>query len=404
MSNGRLARRILACAALLLWVAGTSTIRAEEPIAFKPDDGARPIGPEVAAGALIYLHGSRPGGPPAAMDFDGARRPPEAPVGPVPVGFADFGRQMKLDTFVVVRSPAYDLSRHNDLIAIFVTEQIERLAKQGYRSIYLAGSSRGGWLAAETATRSPHLAGLLIAAPGDAHLTEPSLIAQRDSFAELLSQTKAKRVFVAFFEDDPREAIPRGPAARAALEKAGVPSFVLDRPPGVLGHSAIGSGRFVRRYRECLVEFFTSASPSKSGFDCAPGGPYASGADIRFPPYRPSMQVPSFAPESLARFVGRWEGDNEGGAYMIFVSTEMGERSITLLTGYSPYPQASVPTWVRELRFTIEKDGVSIRFDAGSRGSMVLKRVADDELLLLWQASNLTSPFRMVLKKRPLDR
>ena len=169
-------------------------------------------------------------------------------------------------------------------------------------------------------------------------------------------------------------------------------------------HSAIGSGRFVRRYRECLVEFFTSASPSKSGFDCAPGGPYASGADIRFPPYRPSMQVPSFAPESLARFVGRWEGDNEGGAYMIFVSTEMGERSITLLTGYSPYPQASVPTWVRELRFTIEKDGVSIRFDAGSRGSMVLKRVADDELLLLWQASNLTSPFRMVLKKRPLDR
>lgn len=401
MSNGLLVRRGLAFAALLLWIAGATPSRAE-PISFKPyvQADANPLGPEAANGALIYLHGSVPHS--IDMDFDSSRRPAK-PI-EFPFGFADFGRQMKLDPFVVVRSSAYELPSYNAEIATYVTEQIERLAKQGYRSIYLAGASRGGWLAAETATRSTHLAGVLIAAPGNAALTGPALTAQRDDLAKLLAQTNAKRVFVAFFEDDPREAVPRGPAARAALETAGVPSFVLDRPPGVLGHSAIGTGRFVRRYRECLVEFFTSASPPQSGFDCAPGGPYASGADIKFPPYRPSMQVPSFASEPIARFVGRWEGDNEGGAYMIFVSTEIGERSITLLTGYSPYPQASVPTWVRELRFAIEKDGMSIRYDAGSRGSMVLKPIADDELALLWQAPNLTRPFKMVLKRRPLDR
>ena len=406
MSSGFLVRRGLAFVALLLWAAGPTPARADEAIAFRPDDSSKPLGPEVAAGALIYLHGSRPGGPPAsiAMDFDGARRPPEAPLGPLPFGFTDFARQMKLDTFVVVRSPAYDISRHNDEIAIFITKQIEQLADRGYRSVYLSGTSRGGWLAAEVATRSPRLAGILIAAPGDTDLSGSSLLAQRDKLAGLLAQTKVKRVFVAFFEDDPREAVPRGNAAKAALEQAGVSFFILDRPAGLLGHSGIGYGRFVRRYRDCLVEFFTSTVPANRGFDCAPGGPYASGADIKFPPYRPSMQVPSFAAEPLRRFVGRWEGDNEGGAYMIFASTEIGERGIILLTGYSPYPHASATAWVRELKFTLEKDDLSIRYDAGSLGSMVLKPIANDELMLVWQSPNLTSPFRMVLKRRPNDR
>jgi pimeloyl-ACP methyl ester carboxylesterase len=408
MNNGLLARRGWAFVALLLWSVGPTPARADEAITFRPDSSTKPQGPETAAGALIYLHGSRPGGPPAsiAMDFDGARRSPETPVGPLPVGFTDFGRQMKLDTFMVVRSPAYDLSSNNDQIAIFITDQIERLASQGYRSVYLAGTSRGGWLAAEVATRSPRLAGVLITAPGDTDLSGSSLAAQRDKLAKLLAQTKVKRVFVAFFEDDPREAVPRADAAKAALERAGVSFFVLDRPAGMLGHSAIGYGRFVRRYRECLVEFFSSTAQASRGFDCTPGGPYASGADIKFPPYRPSMQVPSFAAEPLRRFVGRWEGDNEGGAYMILASTEIGEQVITLLTGYSPYPhpRASVPTWVRELKFTLEKDDVSIRHDFGDKNFVILKPVKDDELALLWQSPNLQSPFRMSLKRRPNDR
>lgn len=402
MSNGLLTRRGLAFAALLLWSACLTPTHANEPMTFKPylQADAKPLGPEAANGALVYLHGSVPHS--VDMDFDTSRQSAK-PV-EFPFGFADFGRQMKLDTFVVVRPSAYELPSYNAEIATYVAEQIERLAKQGYRSIYLAGASRGGWLTAETATRSPHLSGVLIAAPGNGALTEPALTAQRDDLARLLSQTRAKRVFVAFFEDDPREAVPRGPAARSALGQTGVPYFVLDRPPGVLGHSAIGYGRFVRRYRECLVEFFTSELGAMAGFDCAPGGAYASGADIKFPPYRPSTQAPGFATEPLARFIGRWEGDNDGGAYMIFASTEIGERSITLLTGYSPYPQAPASGWVRELRFTLEKDGASIRYDAGSRGSVVLKPTADDELALLWQAPNLTSPFRMVLKRRPNDR
>ena len=248
--------------ATAIWLPPTSAA-AKEPVELRRLTTIESPGAGQQRGAIVYLHGSR--APGDAVDV-------------LPIGYSAFAQRMRLDQFAVVRPQEYDTLNDDGRIIAFTVTRLRQLSEEGYRTIYLAGHSRGAWLAAVAGTISGDISGLLISAPGNTTLDKEELTRQRDRLASLLSQTKAKRVFVVLFEGDPREAVPggRGSAVRDALLRANVPFWVLDQPPDLVGHLAIASGRFVRRYADCLEDFFGEKRLATGPFHCQPTGRYSS--------------------------------------------------------------------------------------------------------------------------------
>lgn len=94
-------------------------------------------------------------------------------------------------------------------------------------------------------------------APGTGSYTAQSPEKTRDVLARLPAGAKAKRVAAFFFEGDRLEAVEerRAVAIRRGLQQSDSTFVIVDRPPDLYGHSAGGEGRFVRRYRDCLLKF-----------------------------------------------------------------------------------------------------------------------------------------------------
>jgi hypothetical protein len=266
----------------------------------------------------------------------------------------------------------------------------------------LAGQSRGAWLAAVAATISGDISGLLISAPGNTTLDKEELAKQRGLLASLLSQTKAKRVFVALFEGDPREAVPggRGSAVRDALVRANVPFWVLDQPADLVGHFAIASGRFVRRYADCLEDFFNEKRLATGPFRCQPTGRYSSGNEIRYPEVRPIHGNAADISPKLMPFLGRWEGDSSEGAYLILTSTGMGEDYVMFLQGYAPSPAGRSLPWIREFKFRLSADGNSLVHSYPSGQSFELRLLSRDEAIFEAQREDNPIPMRFLLRRR----
>lgn len=344
-------------------------------------------GPKQAAGLLIYLHG---------------RGTAEAFKEPLPPIFASIARQSRWDVLRLNRPIEADLNTDDQRILKRLEERVAEARLEGYEKVFVAGVSRGGWLAL-SAVGLPGIDGIVGIVPGTTGLVPHALMRQRDVLAEKLRGARVPRVAIFLFEGDPREEVPdgRGPAFRAALQAAGTSYMVVDRPPGAIGHSAVASGRFARRYRDCLSDFITSGTPvSRGQTDCSGSFGYAVGADIGFPTLDPAIRVPLFADKAYAPYVGRWEGEDETGAYTIMQATEIGHQHISILIGHSPspYAQAARP-WLREFRFVLDQSGgIELRYPNGS--TRLSASLIDAEHLEFQATSSTTqSVWKYVMKK-----
>ena len=67
----------------------------------------------------------------------------------------------------------------------------------------------------------------------------------------------------------------------------------------------------------------------------------ATGSDIGLPASPSVLKVPSGANQAFAPFLGRWEGDDEYGAYLIMESVQVGPTHVIFRTGFSPPPGQS---------------------------------------------------------------
>jgi predicted esterase len=311
-------------------------------------------GPDVADGLLIYFHGTGIAG---------------ADKLPLPGIFVEMAKVATWDILRINRLPLVDYESQDDDILQFVEKQIVRARQDGYTRIILSGSSRGGWLALSGAALDG-VDGVIGFAPGTVGLQEALLERQRDELARRLSTSKAKRVAAFFFEGDPRENVKggRGPAIQRALQSAGAAYMVVDQPPDLHGHSAAGLGRFTRRYRDCLLQFMIGSEVKPGENQCDQTGGYAVGSDIRFPTRDPTVRFPLYADKAYAPYIGRWEGDDQAGAYTILQATEIGHQHLSMLLGHSPSPfSRTMRPWIRELRFVLDQSGgIEFRYPDGS--------------------------------------
>jgi len=132
--------------------------------------------------------------------------------------------------------PVADDSGDDDQRA-FIGKQAARLRQEGFRKVYVAGASRGGWMALVAAALD-NVDGVIGIAP----TTTTDLLWQRNELARRLAMAKTNRIAVVFFDEDPREKVPRSETTRQALQQTRSAYMFVDRPPGLLGHSAGATG------------------------------------------------------------------------------------------------------------------------------------------------------------------
>jgi len=253
-------------------------------------------GPDVSEGLLLYFHGFDPSG------ADGER---------IEEIFIQMARLARWDILRINRVPFVDEASQDEELLRYVDQQVVKARNEGYRRIIAAGSSRGGWLALSAASLDG-VDGAIGLAPGTDDFTPELLEWQRAELARRLGRARAKRIAVAFFEGDELENTkePRALAVRPALASTFAAFMIIDRPAGLLGHAAPVSGRFIRRYRDCLLDLMRAIDPRPGETECSQTEGYAVGSDIGF---RDFAQLTSSPGNPFSPYLARWQGRRRGG-------------------------------------------------------------------------------------------
>ena len=322
-------------------------------------------GPELAGGLLIYLHGTGPA--------DAAKLP-------ILTIFTEMAKVAKRDILRVNRLSYIDVVSQDDQLLQFIALQVARARQDGYRKIVIAGGSRGGWLAL-AASALADVDAVIGLAPGTWGLPE-DLQKKQDGLPEqILAETKVRRIAAFFFEGDPLEAsMDRAAALRQSLQAAAQSSFmVVDRPPDLPGHSAAALGRFTRRYRDCLLRFVQSNDPPVGEVRCSPSDGYAGGSDIGFIATGRGTELPPDANPAFPPYAGRWEGDDEDGAYFILDVVRAGPKEIVFRAGYSPQPETTKQKpWVAEFPFQLDADSGALLHKYPTGPNMLIAKLRSD--------------------------
>jgi pimeloyl-ACP methyl ester carboxylesterase len=330
-------------------------------------------GPEHADGLLLYFHGR--GGTWGDQ--------PKTRILPI---LEEMAKVANWDVLRINRHAFADTERSDDDILQFVAERVARARQDGYKKIVVGGGSGGGWLAL-LAAAVPGVDAAIGFAPGTAY-GRSELIRTRDVLAERLARAKATRIAVFFFEGDLLEnlEVRRSVAIRRGLVASGASFAIIDHPPDLYGHPAMVSGRLVRRYRDCLLRLVRDADLPAGEIQCSLSTGYAAGSDIGFPASVGSVELAPNADAMLLPYVGRWEGDDEWGAYLIFETTVVGQSDIVFKVGCSELGPRRHEAWTGSYSFRLNKADGSIFFtpDTG-RGVTIarLRSTAELELELL---------------------
>jgi hypothetical protein len=291
-------------------------------------------------------------------------------------------KEAKWDILRVNRLAFIDVASQDDQLLQFVALQVARARQDGYKKIVAAGGSRSGWLALSAAALADVDAVIGLAA-GTWGL-DKELLKQQDGLPiQKLADAKVKRIAAFFLEGDSLEdSTDRATALRQSLKGAARSSFmIVDRPPDLYGHSAAELGRFTRRYRDCLLQFVQANDPPAGEVQCARSG-YAAGSDIGFTALGHDMALPPDANAAFVPYAGRWEGDDEEGAYFILEAIQAGPTEIVFRSGYSPQPATTTQRpWSDTFTFQLNANGreLSCKYRTGSN-ILIAKLKSETEL------------------------
>jgi hypothetical protein len=191
-----------------------------------------------------------------------------------------------------------------------------------------------------------------------------------------MARAKATRIAVFFFEGDLLEnlEVRRSVAIRRGLAASGASFTIVDHPPDLYGHQAMVSGRLVRRYRDCLLRLVRDADVPAREVQCSLSTGYAAGSDIGFPVSAASVELSADADAALLAYMGRWEGDDEWGSYLILETRVVGQSDIVFAVGCSEGWRRS-NTWTGSYPFQLNKADGSIFFTPSSGRAMVTARL-----------------------------
>jgi hypothetical protein len=211
----------------------------------------------------------------------------------------------------------------------------------------------------------------VIAASPGAYGVDTVGLARADS--ELIDLFKFRalhaRVALFLFQDDYVEfgIKPRGPQIAEWAESRSLPVLLIDRPDGFRGHFSSSSGRFIRRFVECIENFLlTTYAQFSEG--CATA-PYAIGGNLRRR-FSDTRYLPPGSIEST-HSENTWFGDDPSGAYWLIKVEEVESESALVRIGFSPSPNL-VPShvdsasWVRTFRCARQIQRATLRCNVDS--------------------------------------
>lgn len=348
-------------------------------------------GPSEAQGLLIYFHGRGP--------VDVAK----LPVLPL---FVEMARIAKWDVLKIKRLPFADGEEEAEDILQIVFDRITAARREGYKKVILAGVSRGGWIALMGATL-PGVDAVIGLAPGTTSYQKTDLERASSLLASKLAAAKARRIAIFFFEGDHGANDAQAAVIRRGLQDSGSTFLLGDRPPDLHGHSAMGTGRFFRRYRDCLLQFVQVSVEPGGEFQCPPSGGYAAGEEIGFPQSDAPLEPSVHAEPRLLPYWGRWEGDDEWGTYYIMEAVHVGARSMTFRIGYSMPPGAPrgwPSTDIQYVSFQLDETSPAIvhKFETGP-DQWIARLKSDTEMdveVKRYDQNRALVAYRFVLRKK----
>ncbi|WP_422002795.1 hypothetical protein [Reyranella sp.] len=306
-------------------------------------------GPSRARGVLVY--------------FDGAVRPTAKGEPIIPL-FVELAGAANWDILRISRASVFDCEPWDDDILAVVAERVALLREEGYQRIVVGGGWRGGRLAL-LAAALPGVDAAIGVAP-----QRPVSVRTPDVLPERLARAEAKRVAVFLLDRDPlddREDVRTGPLRRALMQR-GASFVIVDRSPDGTGAASMTSGRLARRYRDCLLRLAETEGLAAGPISCPLASGYAVGAEIGYRTPASIEPPPDGAEPSLVRYFGRWEGDDEWGAYFILEALSVDGDGLRFGIGWAESARYGPPEPPFVLRFRLEEDGsLSYVTDEGVR-------------------------------------
>lgn len=251
--------------AVLLTAAAPAPLPPSGDAVFRQSPSFRAVGPELAKGAVLWLHG--------AYSDTLPQTPPEQ-------AWIKRLAAIGYDIWRLDRRPGHDPLPAGQL---HVAEALRSLRASGYRRVVLAGYSRGAFIGLSVLAH-PGLADAIAAVSPAAHGSDPTrrplaLAVWRAMMEAARGRTPLALVVLA---DDPLDPGPdeRIAEARDAAARTGSPLLLIDRPPTPRGHTGSEAVAFDALFGACLAGFLDAGA-------IPPGCP---------PPARPSVATATRAP------------------------------------------------------------------------------------------------------------
>jgi hypothetical protein len=290
----------------------------------------------------------------------------------VPLMFTEMARVARWDVLRISKRVGIE----EEQALRFVADQVSRARAAGYSPIVAAGVRQGGWLALLAAGLRDVDATIALAPDIPTGLDRATGKSRRNLLADRLIDAKAKHIAAFFFDEDEQEPVRerRAIAVRRHLEATGATFMVADHRSGLQGLSADG-GRFVRRYRDCLLQFIRDADLVAGEVRCSTSTGYAIGADIDFPAYDTfPREMPAGADPALAAFWGRWGGDDEIGTYLILQATQVRPKAVYFQIGFSDSPEIrpGATAMSRSVPFQLDGSGRRLYYKLGARHDLLV--------------------------------
>lgn len=322
-------------------------------------------GPELANGILLYFERSSWG---------------EVTKEPIPGIFMEMSKVANWDVLRIKRHPFVDGEVSDGDTIQVVGDRVARARQQGYRKVVLGGAGRGAWLAL-SAAGLPGVDAAIGLAPGRAY-GRALLTVARDMLADRLAHVGTTRIAVFFFEGDPAEQLEerRSVAFRRRLEQSAASFMIVDHPAGLTGQNASWSGRLARRYRDCLLRLVGEIGLPGGEVRCSTSSGYAVGSDIGLPA---SVEPPRLANAhpALLPYLGRWEGDDEWGSYLILDAASITSSTIEFRGGFAERVGSGWPPATGYYSFELdEKDGSIFDKPDSGRGTLKARFAGPAEL------------------------
>jgi pimeloyl-ACP methyl ester carboxylesterase len=350
-----------------------------------PDQVLR--GPAAAKGAVIWNHGKA-----RLADIS------NSPIDP----YTEILRQAGWDIFRLNRvgmgDREYEAARE-------LNDAVDRLHKEGYSKVVLAGQSFGAWTSVRVAGQRTDLHAVVLTAPAAygtwdmsaERMGANSFQRNADYLYDMAEHVNPTRLLVFFFAKDDFDPGGRGPRVDAILSEHHIVHKVIDQPPGLSGHGAGHSSLFTRLYGRCIADFIDpDKDPGKVPCQPASWGQEPTGevplpTDVKVVPPDPAV------PAALAALSGRWWGWYPNGREVEIIVEKLapGEASIIYCVGPGSGPK-DVASFGRRPAQPI--DGAIVSAVSG-HPTVTLRPASDGHAAVTWKSANGESSLDAVLSR-----